>query len=113
MMNMRSSDLFLGLPFNIASTAILTQVIATVLHMKPCDISMVLTDAHIYDAHKDAVNIQLGNQVLKHPILEITKDPPALDTDIDEKIRWIEELVLEDFVFQNYHSAAAIKAPML
>jgi thymidylate synthase len=112
MMNMRSSDLFLGLPFNIASTAILTQIIASLLHIKANNISLVLTDAHIYEEHIDAVNQQLQNPILPSPTLEIKKKAPPLDTSMDEKLAWIESLTYDDFVFHNYKSAAAIKAPM-
>lgn len=113
MMNMRSSDLFLGLPFNIASTAILTQIIAKVLHMNPNDISITMTDAHIYDEHLDAVKSQCNNPILEtNAQLTITSEPPPIDSSIDEKIKWINSLKYEDFVIDNYHSAQTIKAPM-
>jgi len=113
MMNMRSSDLFLGLPFNIASTAILTQIIAKVLHMNPIDISITMTDAHIYDEHLDAVKSQFNNPILEtNTQLTITSEPPPIDSPIDEKIKWINCLKYEDFVIDNYHSAQTIKAPM-
>ena len=113
MMNMRSSDLFLGLPFNIASTAILTHIIAKVLHMKPVDISIAITDAHIYEEHVDAVKTQFDNPILNsRPILTITSKPPAIDSTVDEKIKWINSLKYEDFIIHGYQSAYSIKAPM-
>lgn len=113
MMNMRSSDLFLGLPFNIASTSILTHIIAKVIHVNPVDISIAITDAHIYDEHIDAVNEQLENNILEStPTLEIRKEPPPIDSSVDEKIKWINDLKYEDFVVNDYKSAGTIKAPM-
>ena len=112
LMNMRSSDLFLGLPFNIASTAILTHIIAKILHMKPHKISLVLTDAHVYEEHIDAVNIQLKNDVLEMPSLDIISEPPSIESTIDEKLAWIDSLKYEDFKLTSYQSASTIKAPM-
>ncbi len=112
MMNMRSSDLFLGLPFNIASTALLTHILATVLYIKPSAISLVLTDAHIYEEHIDAVNRQLQNKILEHPTIKILKLPPDENTSIEEKLKWIENLTYEDFEIADYHSAGSIKAIM-
>ena len=54
-MYQRSGDLFLGFPFNIASTSILTYIIADLTGCKPGKISLVIGDAHIYDNHIDAV----------------------------------------------------------
>ncbi len=112
LMNMRSSDLFLGLPFNIASTALLTHIIAKVLHLKVNTISIVSTDAHIYEEHIDAVNKQLDNNILPFPNIEIKKIPPNIESNIDEKIKWINNLEYDDFIILNYRSADAIKAPM-
>lgn len=112
MMNMRSSDLFLGLPFNIASTALLTQILATILHIKAATISLVLTDAHIYEEHVDSINIQIQNTILEKPSIKILKKAPDLYLSIEEKLKWIEELTFADFEINNYTSAAAIKAIM-
>jgi dihydrofolate reductase / thymidylate synthase len=112
MMNMRSSDLFLGLPFNIASTAFLTCIIAKVLHIEPCDVSIVITDAHIYEEHKDAVNKQLNNDTQDHPVVKISKSPPQKESTVDEKLQWIEELKYEDFEIINYKSSGSISAQM-
>jgi thymidylate synthase len=111
-MTMRSSDLFLGLPFNIASTALLTHIIARVLHMKVCEISLSLCDAHIYEEHVEKVNIQLQKELYNLPSLHIKKEPPALETVTDDKIKWIEELEYDDFILENYKSHEAIKTIM-
>jgi len=112
LMNMRSSDLFLGLPFNIASTALLTHILAKVLHTSVGFISIVSVDAHIYSEHIGAVNQQIQNNILPFPTLEILKEPPNIESSIDEKISWINSLKYEDFSVLNYQSAGSIKAPM-
>lgn len=114
LMTMRSSDLFLGLPFNIASTAILTKIIATVLHMDIKSIAISITDAHIYEEHKSAVEEQLDrNIILNSEIkLKITSKPPLMKSTIDEKINWINNLKYSDFVLEDYNAQPAIKAIM-
>jgi thymidylate synthase len=113
LMNMRSSDLFLGLPFNLASTAILTHIIAKVLHIPVISkISIVITDAHVYNEHIDAVNTQLKNECMHPPIFNIKKNAPSMSSSLKEKLAWIEDLTYEDFEIIGYTSASAIKATM-
>lgn len=111
-MTMRSSDLFLGLPFNIASTALLTHIIAYVLHMKTQDITISLCDAHIYQEHTEPVKEQLKRTEYNLPQLKILKEPPQKDSSIEEKLKWIETLKYEDFDIINYISSKGIKAEM-
>jgi thymidylate synthase len=112
MMNMRSSDLFLGLPFNIASTALFTHILAYILHLPVSRICITATDSHIYEEHIESVHKQLQNHVLEGPTLIINKSPPILESNIDTKIKWIEELKYTDFQFISYVSATSIKAPI-
>jgi thymidylate synthase len=113
MMNMRSSDLFLGLPFNIASTALFVHIIAKALHLNVSRICITAADSHIYDEHIGAIQKQLENPLISDkPTLNITREAPELSSSIDEKIKWIESLQYNDFVISNYQSAAAIKAPI-
>ena len=112
MMNMRSSDLFLGLPFNIASTAFLTSIISTIMHLEPLDVSITITDAHIYDEHVEAVRKQLNNNTYDHPRVKISKVPPELCSSVEEKLKWIEELKYEDFIITDYTCANSIMAQM-
>jgi thymidylate synthase len=113
MMNMRSSDLFLGLPFNIASTALFVHIIAKVLHLNVARICITAADSHIYDEHIGAIQKQLENPLISDkPTLNITREAPEISSSIDEKIKWIESLQYNDFVISNYQSAAAIKAPI-
>lgn len=113
LMTMRSSDLFLGLPFNIASTALLTHIIAKVLHLEVKDIAVSITDAHIYKEHVDAVNEQINRDIYENNCkLKINKEVPNIDSNINEKINWINNLEYQDFEFINYKSHNAIKAIM-
>jgi len=113
MMYMRSADLFLGVPFNIASTALLTIIIAKVLGLKVKQICISICDCHIYEEHIDAVKEQLNNEnnIFDSPILEINKSID-INLSIDEKIKWIENLKFDDFLLKNYNSHQIIKAIM-
>lgn len=111
MMFMRSSDLFLGLPFNIASTALFTYIIAKVMYMKPSQIAINISDCHIYEEHIDQVKIQLTRTPKNFPTLNIKK-PIDNNLSIDEKIKWIESLKYEDIEINNYEFYEPLKAPM-
>jgi thymidylate synthase len=114
MMYMRSCDLFLGLPFNIASTALLNIIIAKVMNMKAKEIAISICDIHIYEEHLNQVNVQLDlkDKIFKQPELKIKKEIDINLNSIDEKIKWIEELKYEDFELINYNSHGSIKAIM-
>jgi thymidylate synthase len=111
-MTLRSSDLFLGLPFNIASTALLTQILAYILHIPANEISLSICDAHIYEEHTPQVKKQFENKLYDFPKVIIKKEAPDISLSIDEKIRWIESLVYEDFELSNYKSGASLSAIM-
>ena len=113
MMYMRSADLFLGVPFNIASTALLAMIIGTVMGMKVKEICVSICDCHLYEEHLEAVKEQLGNEgeIFESPSLEIIKDID-INSSIEEKIKWIEELTYEDFSLKNYKCHNTIKAIM-
>lgn len=112
MMYMRSSDLFLGLPFNIASTALLTHIIAKVSGFKVKDIAISICDCHIYHEHIEPLNIQLERIPYEFPSIHIKKEIDINNSSIDEKIKWIEELKFEDFELINYNYYPTIKAIM-
>jgi thymidylate synthase len=111
-MTLRSSDLFLGLPFNIASTALLTQILAYILHIPANEISLSICDAHIYEEHTPQVKKQFDNELYDFPKVIIKKEAPNISLSIDEKIKWIESLVYEDFELSNYKSGASLSAIM-
>lgn len=111
MMYMRSADLFLGVPFNIASTALLTMIIAKVMQMKVKDICISICDIHIYDEHIEQSKIQIENEIYDAPKLNIKKEIDN-SLSIDEKIKWIESLTYEDFELNDYVSHKPLKAIM-
>ena len=111
-MTLRSSDLFLGLPFNIASTALLTQILAHTLHIPAHEVCLSICDAHIYEEHKQQVNKQIDSETYDFPKVIIKKDAPDIKSSIDVKIKWIESLVYEDFELSNYKSGSALSAIM-
>jgi thymidylate synthase len=100
----RSADMFLGVPFNIASYSTLLMLIASITGLKPGTFTHTLWDAHIYNNHVDQVNQQLANDPLPLPELKVLKEVKTLE-DI-EKLEW------EDFELVNYQSHWVIKAPV-
>lgn len=111
MMFMRSSDLFLGLPFNIASTALFTYIIAKVMGLNVKEIAISICDLHIYEEHLEAVEEQLKREPYNLPKLKIKKDID-INLSIDRKIRWIENLTFEDFELIDYNCHPIIRAIM-
>lgn len=111
-LTLRSSDLFLGLPFNIASTALLTQILAHVLYIPANEVSLSLCDAHIYEEHIPQVNRQIDSDAFNLPKVIIKKDAPYILATLDEKIKWIESLAYEDFELSNYKSGVSLSAIM-
>lgn len=97
----RSCDMFLGVPFNIASYALLLAMVAQVTDKKPLELVMTLNDAHIYHDHFDAVKEQLTREPLPLPTLWLN---PAV-TDING-------FTMDDIKLEGYESHAAIKAAM-
>jgi thymidylate synthase len=97
----RSADVFLGVPFNIASYALLTQMMAQVVGLIPGEFVHTLGDAHLYANHLDQARLQLGRTPRALPSLAIT---PGV-TDIDA-------FNYEDFTVLGYDPYPAIKAPI-
>ncbi len=100
-MYQRSADVFLGVPFNIASYSLLTMMMAQVLDFEPGDFILSLGDAHIYLNHLEQVHTQLSRQPLPLPVMRI--NPAKKD---------LFGFVYEDFELQNYQCHAGIKAPI-
>ena len=111
-LTMRSSDLFLGLPFNIASCALLTQIIAHLLHMKSSEICLSLCDAHIYEEHIEQVKKQIDLEIYESPRVIIEKPAPDIESSVDDKIKWIESLTYSDFTLIDYKSHDKLPAIM-
>lgn len=94
----RSADIFLGVPFNIASYALLLLMVAQVTNLKPKTFVHTLGDAHIYLNHLDQVNLQLERTPKKRPSMWINPEVKSL---FDFKF--------EDFKLEDYHPDKAIK----
>lgn len=99
----RSADLFLGVPFNIASYSLLTYIIAYMTGLKPGGFIHTFGDAHIYKNHIDQVKEQLSREPLRLPHLTIRTDKEITDP---------AQFVFENFQLGNYTSHPPIKAPV-
>lgn len=100
-MYQRSADMFLGVPFNIASYALFTHMIAQVCNLEVGELIIALGDAHIYSNHIDQVQEQLSRKPLTLPTLKLNPD-----------ISVITDFGMEDIELVDYNSHDAIKAEM-
>jgi thymidylate synthase len=96
----RSADLFLGVPFNVASYALLTRMVAAQVGLEPGDFVWVGGDCHIYHNHVEQVREQLSRPAFEFPRLEIADAPSLFD------YRY------EDFTLVGYQHHPALKAPV-
>lgn len=97
----RSADIFLGVPFNIASYALLTMMLAQVCGLKYGDFVHTFGDAHIYTNHFEQVELQLSRTSNAYPTMKINSN-----------VESIFDFKYEDFTLENYNPHPAIKAPV-
>jgi thymidylate synthase len=97
----RSADIFLGVPFNIASYALLTHMLAQQCDLDVGDFIWTGGDCHIYSNHAEQVELQLSRPPLPYPVLELARRPAS-----------IFDYRYEDFVVHDYRHHPAIKAPV-
>ena len=101
-MNQRSCDMFLGVPFNIASYSILLSMVAQVTGLEPGEAVFTFNDAHIYEEHFDAVKEQLEREPGELPYLWINPE-----------VKDIEKFTMDDVKLENYKPQKTIKAAMI
>lgn len=97
----RSADVFLGVPFNIASYALLTMMIAQVCDLQPGDFIHTFGDAHLYSNHLEQARLQLSREPFPLPTMKINPE-----------VKDIFKFSFEDFTLEKYQSHPHIKAPV-
>ena len=97
----RSADVFLGVPFNIASYSLLTLMMAQITNLEPGEFVHTLGDAHLYNNHIDQAKMQLDRTPMKLPTIQINKE-----------ITNIDEFTFDDFTVTDYEHHPHIKAPI-
>lgn len=97
----RSADIFLGVPFNIASYSLLTQMLAQVCDLEPGEFVHTMGDAHLYHNHFEQARLQLAREPGRLPVMRI-----------NPKVRDIFGFQLEDFELIDYEAAPTIRAPI-
>jgi len=101
MLYIRSSDAFLGLPFNIASVSLLIHMLCQQVELEPGEVVVTMGDCHLYSNHAEQVETQLSRQPKSRPTLEIMRKPNS-----------IYDYSFEDFALRDYDPEPNISAPV-
>src|SRR5204862_7087970 len=96
-----SADVFLGVPFNIASYALLTMMVAQVCDLQPGEFVLTLGDAHLYLNHLEQANEQLGREPRPLPTMRLNPEVTSID-----------DFKFTDFTLESYDPHPSIKAPI-
>jgi thymidylate synthase len=104
MMYQRSADIGLGLPFNIASYAVLTYILGKLSNLKPKKLSIIIGDAHIYENHIDALKEQITREPFEFPKLELN---------LEKEYNKVEDFDINDFKILNYKCFEHLKMQMV
>lgn len=97
----RSADVFLGVPFNTASYALLTMMVAQVCDMEPGTFVHTFGDVHLYNNHREQALLQLSRTPFPLPVMKLNPD-----------VKDLFDFKFEDFTLENYQSHPGIKAPV-
>lgn len=111
----RSADMFLGVPYNISSYALLTHIIAKLCNMVPGDFIHTFGDSHIYDNHREQVDLQLVRDPETYKLPSLLMSAEAINLLEDDNLHvttLFENLKPDDFMLMKYESYPAIKAEL-
>jgi thymidylate synthase len=116
-MYQRSGDVFLGVPFNTASYALLTHIVAKLCNMVPGDLIHTFGDVHIYDNHKEQIELQLSRAPKKLPTLKLSDHFDEMNIDLilsssENLTKFFELMNVSDFILEGYDPYPAIKADL-
>jgi thymidylate synthase len=109
---MRSADLALGVPFNIASYSFITHIIAYIVGLTPGELSISMCDCHIYENHLEGIETQLQRTPRRFPTIKFSekiKSIPREQLTIDN---FVNDFTIDDYIIEGYDPHPFIKLPM-
>lgn len=112
-MYQRSCDTCAGLPFNIASTALFTHILAAILEVHVDRVIISIGDAHVYQCHVDAAREQVEREPFPFPKMSLRTSPPGKNGTVDDNLRWLHALSYDDFILHDRVCHPSIKYSMI